>query len=62
MIEVERQPIHPDEMNLRSDMDHLAMLHMIGEGAPDFSKQLKHRQAPPPSEGFDEHELPKDYQ
>ena len=59
---MERQPVHPDEMNLRSDMDHIAMLHMIGEGAPDFSKRIEHRPTPSLSEGFDEHELPKDYQ
>ncbi|GKV68478.1 hypothetical protein NCCP2716_09760 [Sporosarcina sp. NCCP-2716] len=59
---MERHHIHPDEMNLRSDLDHIASLHMIGEGAPDFSKRIAHRPAPPPEYGFDEHELPRDYQ
>ena len=59
---MERQPVHPDEMSLRSDVDHLAMLHMIGEGAPDFSPQMEHGLESPLSEGFDEHELPRDYQ
>ncbi|MBD7907568.1 hypothetical protein [Sporosarcina gallistercoris] len=59
---MDRQNIHPDEMNLRNDMDHIAMLHMIGEGAPDFSRFLDHRPEPPSEQGFDEHELPRDYQ
>ncbi len=59
---MERQHIHPDEMNLRSDMDYIAMLHMIGEGAPDFSRFLDHQQTPIPKMEFDQHELPRDYQ
>ncbi|MGN7409554.1 MULTISPECIES: hypothetical protein [unclassified Sporosarcina] len=59
---MERQNIHPDEMNLRGDMDYIAMLQMIGEGAPDFSRFLDHRPESPSEIGFDEHELPRDYQ
>ncbi|WP_432353449.1 hypothetical protein [Sporosarcina sp. A2] len=59
---MERQNIHPDEMNLRSDMDHIAMLHMIGEGAPDFSQFFNPQENPIQSKGFDEQELPRDYQ
>ena len=59
---MERLNIHPDEMNLRSDMDHINMLHMIEEGAPDYSRIPDHRLKPPLAMGFDEHELPRDYQ
>ncbi|WOV84149.1 hypothetical protein PGH26_14975 [Sporosarcina jeotgali] len=59
---MERQNIHPDEMSLRSNMDYIAMLHMIGEGAPDLSRFLDHSPEHPSEMGFDEHELPRDYQ
>lgn len=59
---MKRQKIHPEEMELRSDEDHLAMLHMIGEGAPDFSRRIEHHPAPPPFQGFSEHDLPRAYQ
>lgn len=59
---MKRQPVHPEEMELRSDEDHLAMLDMIGEGAPDFSRRIEHNPASPPLQGFSEQNLPRAYQ
>lgn len=52
-------PVDPEEMALRRDKDFNAALKMIGEGGPIFEmpKKIKAKE-----NGYDEHELPRDYQ
>lgn len=58
-------PIDPNEMELRRNKDFIDILKMIGEGSPVFERfeedepAIKKRQE---RDGFDESELPRDYQ
>ncbi|KXH80756.1 hypothetical protein [Sporosarcina sp. HYO08] len=63
---MERVTIDAVEMELRHNMDYIAMLEMIGEGGPIFSEydekeELKKNQRTGPK-SYDEDELPYDYQ
>lgn len=60
--------VDPAEMKLRRDLDFIASLRMVGEGAPVFTDMTKREPAvnkPEENEkpqGFNEEELPRDYQ
>jgi hypothetical protein len=56
---MERFPIEPEEMALRRDKDYIAKLKMIGEGGPVFQQPDKRKTE---VRGYDEKELPRDYQ
>lgn len=62
---MERVKVDPVEMELRHDLDYIAILEMIDEGGPVFSEyekdELKQKKRPEPK-GYDEDELPFDYQ
>ncbi|QTD39890.1 hypothetical protein [Sporosarcina sp. Te-1] len=60
---MERMPVDPAEMERRRDLDYIASLDMIGEGAPvhypsDEASVDRRKEAV----GFDESELPPAYQ
>ncbi|MBB4827076.1 hypothetical protein HNO89_004367 [Sporosarcina luteola] len=61
---MERMPVDPVEMERRRDLDYIASLDMIGEGAPvhyrgDDEASLKRRKK---QFGCNESELPPTYQ
>ncbi len=62
---MERFPIDPAEVELRRNLDSIASLNMIGEGAPIFERYEEDESAmkkPQEQDGVDEENLPRDYQ
>ena len=60
---MEHMPVDPTEMERRRDLDYIASLEMVGEGAPDYevgdNRFAKRRNE---EAGYDERELPPAYQ
>ena len=59
---MEHLPIDPVEMELRQNKDFIAILKMIGEGGPIYVQPEEMEKKRKEQEGFDEDELPFDYQ
>lgn len=59
---MEHLPIDPVEMELRQNKDFMAILKMIGEGSPVYEELGGIGGIRKEFEGYDESELPRDYQ
>ena len=59
---MEYLPIDPAEVELRQNKDFIAILKMIGEGSPVYEDLDGIESERQPFDGYDDSELPRDYQ
>lgn len=58
-----QKPVDPTEMERRRDLDYIASLDMIGEGAPvHYASDESGNKRRTEAAGYDESELPPAYQ